>query len=82
MKKIALVLLAISIIGCGSKREISKDEEILSLRKKVDSLKFEISDLDQQIEILQEAISVREGEISYWGHKYDSLKIIIEGERK
>jgi hypothetical protein len=69
-------------VGCNSKKEIANDELILDLRKKIDSLKTEIADRDEQIELLEDGIQLREGEISYWGHKYDSLKIRIEGERR
>lgn len=83
MKKIALLMLLTTIlIGCNSKKEIANEELVLDLKKKIDSLKNEILDRDEQIELLEEGIQLREGEISYWGHKYDSLKIRIDGERK
>ena len=82
MKRITLLALSISLIGCISNKDISKDEEITNLKKKIDSLRTEIVDRDEQIDLLEEGIQLREGEISYLGHKYDSLKIKIDGERR
>lgn len=82
MKKIILLSLPLLLIGCNSKKEIANEELILDLRKKIDSLKTEIANRDEEIDLLEEGIQLREGEISYWGHKYDSLKIKIEGERR
>ena len=82
MKKIILLSLPLLLIGCNSKKEIANEELILDLRKKIDSLKTEIANRDEEIDLLEEGIQLREGEISYWGHKYDSLKIKIDSERR
>ena len=54
--------------------------EIKSLTKKdictdlIDSLNEIIVDQKEQIHYLRDELQFKESEISYWGHKYDSIK--------
>ena len=45
-----------------------------SLKSELESKDSIIFDLQEQVEILQEDIQLRESEISYWGQKYDSIR--------
>jgi len=42
----------------------------------IDSLTEIIIDQKDQIHFLRDELQYKESEISYWGHKYDSIKII------
>jgi hypothetical protein len=42
----------------------------------IDSLTEIIVDQKDQIHFLRDELQYKESEISYWGHKYDSIKII------
>jgi hypothetical protein len=86
MKRINLLLLfsAMWIFGMGwfTNRVFQSSTRLNSqIYQENDSLKSEliskdsiIFDLQDQVEILQDDIQLREGEISYWGQKYDSLR--------
>jgi len=86
MKKINLLLLfgAMWIFGMGwfTNRVFQSPNRLNpQIYQENDSLKSEliskdslILDLEDQIDILQEDIQLRESEISYWGQKYDSLR--------
>ena len=71
---VALGILSIgfmfgSVISNGKHEKVEK-----SYQNKIDSLGLVIEDKDWQIEQLEDGISDREAEISYWGRKYDSLR--------
>ena len=55
--------------GVNSSKEI-KIDSLTNVINGKDSL---IEDLEFQVDMLEEGISDREAEISYWGRKYDSL---------
>ena len=85
MKRINLLLLfaAMWIFGMGwfTNRVFQSPNRINTQIYENDSLKSElvskdsiIFELQDQVEILQDDIQLREGEISYWGRKYDSLR--------
>ena len=86
MKRINLLLLfaAMWIFGMGwfTNRVFQSPNRINpQIYQENDSLKSEliskdsiIFELQDQVEILQDDIQLREGEISYWGQKYDSLR--------
>ena len=42
----------------------------------IDSLTEIIVDQKDQIHFLRDELQYKESEISYWGHKYDSIKVI------
>jgi hypothetical protein len=71
---VALGILSIgfmfgSVISNGKREKVEH-----SYQSKIDSLGLIIEDRDWQIEQLEDGISDREAEISYWGRKYDSLR--------
>ena len=86
MKRINIVLLfaAIWLFGMGwfSNRVFQRSVDVNtkvyiendSLRKELSSKDSLILELGTEIDILEEDIQFREGEISYWGQKYDSLR--------
>ena len=86
MKRINLLLLfaAMWIFGMGwfTNRVFQSPNRLNpQIYQENDSLKSEliskdsiIFELQDQVEILQDDIQLREGEISYWGQKYDSLR--------
>lgn len=57
-------------------------DSVAYYRHQVDSLKLDIIDLYDQLDASQDAIQLREGEISYWGHKYDSCMMILQKKKK
>jgi peptidoglycan hydrolase CwlO-like protein len=58
-----------SVVSNGKREKVEQ-----SYQSKIDSLGLVIKDRDWQIEQLEDGISEREAEISYWGRKYDSLR--------
>ena len=90
MKKIISISLASVILtGCASscmtssKSETPKVDSVAFYKNQCDSLRIEIADLKDQLDLAEDAIQLREGEISYWGHKYDSCMLILNnGKRK
>jgi hypothetical protein len=71
---VALGILSIgfmfgSVVSNGKHEKVEK-----SYKNKIDSIEVVIEDKDWQIEQLEDGISDREAEISYWGRKYDSLR--------
>ncbi len=85
MKRINVILLvaALWIFAMGWLSHRALQAPILinpNIYHENDSLKSEvlskdsvIFDLETQIDILKDEIQLREGEISYWGQKYDSI---------
>lgn len=71
MKKIILVL-TLFVCSCNSAKT-TKIPEIDILKKENDSLRCEINNLKEEINILKDELRFKEREVSYWGHKYDSL---------
>lgn len=72
MKKIILlVTIFVYSCSCSKLTEISSP---MNLKKENDSLKLVIIELQEEIDFLKDELRFKEGEISYWGHKYDSLK--------
>ena len=74
-----LLILPIVLISCRCTKP-SKKEQIERLTYQVDSLTRIAKDQDEMIDELydridglNDALQIREGEISYWGHKYDSI---------
>lgn len=88
MKKIIYFLgVSIAISSCASsclQKSSSEKEVVTSIdsvrfyRTQVDSLKSEIKELEEQLDVAQDILQMREGEISYWGHKYDSCMVILQ----
>lgn len=71
MKKIILVLtLFVCSCSCTKITEVNKP---VNLKKENDSLKLVIIELQEEINILKDELRFKEREVSYWGHKYDSL---------
>lgn len=72
MKKIILLVTIFAYsCSCSKLTEISSP---MNLKKENDSLKLVIIELQEEIDFLKDELRFKEGEISYWGHKYDSLK--------
>lgn len=57
-------------------------DSVAFYRNQVDSLKYEIEELEEQLDISQDLLQVKEGEISYWGHKLDSCIEILNKKKK
>ncbi len=82
MKKVLLasiVSLGLLSIGFMSGSMVyngvdTSKEKIDSLNKVINERDSIIEELDFQVDVLEEGISTREAEISYWGRKYDSLR--------
>ena len=55
------------LLGCTSCTEVDNSAE------EVKGLKIQVQEQYEYIKGLQNEIQYREGEISYWGHKYDSV---------
>ncbi len=85
MKKNTFILLsAIILSGCASscvtstqKSDSVRVDSLAIYKAKIDSLNLEISDLYDQLDAAQDELQMREGEISYWGHKYDSCMTVL-----
>ena len=77
LKLIALSLLVITSCNTCKKTTqdvvVVEDSMVKSLKHQIDSLKIEIDDLKDQNNIVVDLLRSKEGEISYWGHKYQSL---------
>jgi len=72
---VALGILSIgfmfgSVVSNGKHEKVEK-----SYQSKIDSIGVVIEDKDWQIKQLENSLSDRESEISYWGRKYDSLQM-------
>ena len=65
MNKLLVVLSLLCTLSCTTEKDRLKEEN-----KK---LKEEVKQLYEYIDVQQEALQLRESEISYWGHKYDSV---------
>jgi hypothetical protein len=80
--QIILVILVAILILCVfgevsyrvNKSEEPKISSVDSLTKVINEKDSLIEDLEFQVDVLEEDISEREAEISYWGRKYDSLR--------
>jgi len=64
------ILLKIDTINTNRSNENKKD----ICTDLVDSLNEIIVDQKDQIHFLKDELQFKESEISYWGHKYDSIK--------
>ena len=76
--KLKLITLSLLVItSCNTCKKVPQDgvedSMVKSLKHQIDSLKMEISELKDQNNILVDLLRSKEGEISYWGHKYQSL---------
>lgn len=82
MKKIKIFIgvLLISLTSCKTTDKV-KIDEVVMLKKTIDSLKLEIVDLNEQIDFMKDELQFRESEISYWGHKYDSVSEVIKTKK-
>ena len=89
MKKITYIFVTgLLLVGCASSCMTKSDDvsnkqsdvvdSLVIYKKQVDSLKSEITDLEYQLDILSDELQMREGEISYWGQKYDSCMVILK----
>ena len=78
MKKIlSIIAIAIIICGCACTESTTVTEikdPCEEYKTRIESLNVYVKELEEQIDVMQEAIQWREAEISYWGHKYDSIK--------
>jgi hypothetical protein len=78
MKKILFLGGLLFLLGCKERVSESNDylykQEIARLNKKIDSLILLVKEYEEEVEGMQDEIQFREGEISYWGRKYDSIK--------
>ena len=72
--KIIIFTITIFLFSCKTTNQTKIDEFTL-LKKTIDSLKMEITELNEQIDIMKDELQFKESEISYWGHKYDSLNL-------
>jgi len=81
--KIATILGASILLSCAFMflpKPNTINFESKSLAKKdictdlIDSLNEIIVDQKEQIHYLRDELQFKESEISYWGHKYDSIK--------
>ena len=85
MKVQYILALGVTLIVVGSGLIISSttdfqskssqsnnNDSIENVIKRQDSL---IIDLQEQVEVLNEECQLKESEISYWGQKYDSLRM-------
>ena len=81
--KIATILGASILLSCAFMflpKPKTLNFESKSLAKKdictdlIDSLNEIIVDQKEQIHLLRDELQFKESEISYWGHKYDSIK--------
>jgi hypothetical protein len=81
--KIATILGASILLSCAFMflpKPKTLNFESKSLTKKdictdlIDSLNEIIVDQKEQIHFLRDELQFKESEISYWGHKYDSIK--------
>jgi len=81
--KIATILGASILLSCAFMflpKPNTINFESKSLAKKdictdlIDSLNEIIVDQKEQIHFLRDELQFKESEISYWGHKYDSIK--------
>jgi len=79
MKKkiIFIITVCLFLIGCKTKEK----QQIAELKMKVDSLNYEIVELNDRINVMNDELQIREGEISYWGHKYDSCMTILKTKK-
>lgn len=71
MKKVIFIIAAFAY-SCGSTKT-TKISELELLKKENDSLKLVIIELQEEVNILRDELRFKESEVSYWGHKYDSL---------
>lgn len=71
MKKIILLVTIFAYSCSGTKT--TKVSELDLLKKENDSLKQAVIELQEEVNILKDELRFKEGEVSYWGHKYDSL---------
>lgn len=73
-----LVILFGIIIGVGfSLTIINQSNEVkpvTTIIKNDSTLLNKIKELEEENDILRDEIQLREGEISYWGRKYEDLK--------
>ena len=85
MKKLFLILgCSVILASCASSCVTSTVESkpnfdsVSFYRHQVDSLKLEIVELYDQLDGAKDELQMREGEISYWGHKYDSCMMVLQ----
>ena len=79
MKRIKIFIFATILFFYGCKStDKTKMDEVLTLRVKVDSLNKEIYELYEQIDVMRDELQFKESEISYWGHKYDSIVEVVK----
>jgi len=64
------ILLKVDTINANRSNEKKKD----ICTDLIDSLNEIIVDQKEQIHYLRDELQFKESEISYWGHKYDSIK--------
>ena len=78
MNKIVKVLMCVGffILGFSWSFLINnhKSENVITITKNDTTLVTKIKTLEKQNDLLLDELQIREGEISYWGRKYDELK--------
>ncbi len=82
-KTIYTLALVTSLSSCVTnpdtvENQKSTSDSVSYYRNRCDSLELRIQDLNEQISILEDGIQLREGEISFWGQKYDSCMTILK----
>ena len=81
-KRILVLLVATGLLSIGFMTgsvvykgvNLSKEIKTDSLTNVINEKDSLIEDLEFQVDMLEDGISDRESEISYWGRKYDSLR--------
>jgi hypothetical protein len=71
-----LIITGVFLLGIviGSLIEDSRPTKVITVTETDTSLVNKIEDLEEQNELLLDELQMKEGEISYWGRKYDDLK--------
>lgn len=76
MKKLLATIAIATIIyscSCTEKTSVLQPDPCAQYLYTIDSLNHIVKELEEEREILINEVSWREGEISYWGRKYDSI---------
>jgi len=76
MKKVLSILAVAIVIGSCVSTKKSTDP-CLQTKHEVDSLKKVIASLEDEIDFWKDEVQWREAEVSYWGRKYDSIKMEV-----
>jgi hypothetical protein len=71
-----LIMIGAFLLGLalGSLIEDSRPIKVITVTETDTTLVNKIEDLEEQNELLLDELQMKEGEISYWGRKYDEEK--------